>query len=492
MNQTAPLANRTGVAGSGNRRLSIPLVSFNQTVTHILICLALPTATMLADKGGGKPGGGGGGASENLIPPVVPAPVSYLSTQLCWEIQSECSDPNFQGIWVNGVNGRGLAVGHVKRPINSNPDMDDSVWGERIGTINVDVIPGSYGLALDGTGAPVATDTMVDLNGIFSSALTALNSARADGPWRIAYGREINEAGQIACQLLPVDEPRSFDTGSGEEPVPVLMVLGNLLEGTLVPVDASNTSSDQDFVEMDEDGDVLMRDGNVRRFFKFENGSFNEQVLPPSIHFPSFNSADIFSYDTETAENGRFVTDRLFRTVDGDSELLWERRGKDYDNFKFFHLGVSESGSSVYAATYQFIGGQVSFPEIPYRILSSTERIQLTEANANGNPNWTNTSSLSNALTDGEEELILHLYDTTDEYQIYKPNFGARFRIIATDKLEGGNIQNIAISPPWDNTGRSTAHDSGSPATYFGGYVAFSNFFAAENRHDSFILTPQP
>jgi hypothetical protein len=314
-----------------------------------------------------------------------------------------------------------------------------------------------------------------------------------EGPAPEARG--INEVQQIVCVLVPYDQPLSTDM------TPTLLVLANLNDRALIPIDPNNTNPAQNLLEVTELGDVLVLDGNVTRFYEFDNGEFIERLLPNSGGRPSFNTNLDFSYDTETAENGRFVTDRLFRTVDGHEELLWERRGKDYDNFDFIHLGISEN-ESVFTAIDSFEGGQVSFPQIPFHVISPTERIQLTEVNADGRPGWLKRPSLSSAQTEGEEELILHLYDTTDEYQIYKPNFGARHQIVFTDEqtgndipltddLNGGNIRNIVISPPLDNTATTAPYDPDSSGDYFGGYVAFTNWFADEDRHDCFILTPQ-
>lgn len=478
-----------------NHRLSFRLWHCTAKRAPIfLLGLALPL-TASAKKGGN--GGGGDSPPDPVVPVATSQPVDYISTQLQWENAAEFSDPDFKGIWVSGVNSQGIVVGHVKRPLNSRPDLDDSVVPERRAAINVSLQEGAY----------VVDHTMRDLNSLFASALGDLNSSPpATGPWRIAYARGFNEAGHILCLLIPNNQLRTYDTNeaasAGVDPVPGIFVQADLSTLTITPV-SGNTSPDQEVLEMNENGDVLMQDGPTLRFFEFSNGSFSEGLVPASINRPTFNSNRDFSYDSETVENGRFVTDRLFRTVNGVEELLWERRGKDYDHFNFRQLGVADGDGSVFVATYQFLGGQVSFPEIPYHVKSSTERIQLTEVNADGSPAWLNRPSLSSAQTPGEEELILYLYDTTLEYQIYKPNFGARQQIVftdaqggapvlLTDDLNGGNITNIVISPPWDNNATSDPYDPETTytGTYYGGYVAFSNWFSDPDRHDAFILSP--
>ena len=172
------------------------------------------------------------------------------------------------------------------------------------------------------------------------------------------------------------------------------------------------------------------------------------------------------------------------------------------DDFNFFHLGVAESGT-VYVAIDYFEGGQVSFPKVPYHVISPTERTPLVdvnlEGNADGTPRWENAPVLSRALTAGEEEIILRRYGgeiggSTIDYQIYKPNFGARFQIIPSEDYNGGNIRNVVISAPWSDS-ETSPHDPDSSTytgDYYGGLVAYTIRFEAERREDSFILTPMP
>ena len=308
------------------------------------LSLCPPVLAKKGGKGGGGDGGGGGG--ENPVPPIVTAPISYAETHLTWENTADVADPGFQGIWVAGVTSRGIAAGNIKRPPLSDDIPSDDVAAERIGSINAALVPGTDTLARDASGQLIATDTMVDLNGVFAAALASLNTTRkVDAPtekdWRIAYGRRINEAGHLACQLIPFDEARRFANGD-PDPVPSLLVVANLNDGSLTQVNPANTSPDQDFLELNAHGDVLVSDreatGWTTRLYILnpatgpgDEASYTEAGLPDSVTRPSFNSKLDVSYSTEDTENGRFVVDRLFRTVDGNPELIWERRGKDYD-----------------------------------------------------------------------------------------------------------------------------------------------------------------
>ncbi len=452
------------------RRAGIGAVT---SLTPALLMLALCCGRVHSAKPGS--GGGGGTVTELPVPPVVAAPVSYQITQLLWENAVEAADPEFQGIYINGVNSRGLVTGHVKRA----PAVPDTP-GERRGTLNI----GSAG---------EATDTMVDLNALFADALAQLNARRvlqnpAEEPWRIAYGRRINEAGQIACQLLPQSAARSYGTGEGGTPVPSLNVVAHLATGTLIEVDPNNTSPDQEIMEMNENGDLLVMDYNgtawgMKLFvFHAASGTYVNQTaaLPASVNQQSFNTSLQVSYATEVFGRSRSVTDRLFRRTPGVSPdvLLWENAGKDYDYFYWEPLGVAESGSVYAAKSYRpSTGVRIT---TPYHVISPTQRRPLTTGTANGlHAGDQPKPELSRAALAGEEEIAFSDEGASGpELQMYKPKFGARFKLPAMPPLPGGGtriLSNLSISPPHNRTGSTAVYTSGTyTGPYFGGYIAIT------------------
>lgn len=433
-----------------------------------VVMLAFAASNSRAAKPG--PGGGGGTVTELPVPPLVAAPVSYQITEFLWENAAEASDPTFQGIYINGVNSRRLVTGSVRRP----PAIPDTS-GERRGIVNI------------GTNGE-ATDTMVDLNAVFAGALAELNSRRAsripaEEPWRIAYGRRINEAGQIACQLLPQSAARSYGTGEGGTLVPSLNVVGHLTTRTLIEVDPNNTSPDQDIMEMNENGDLLVRDYNgsawVSKLFVFHagTGSYVNQTsaLPASVNPPSFNTSLQISYTTEILGTRRSATDRLFLRTPGVSPdaLLWENAGKDYDNFYWELLGVAESGSTYAAKSYRNSSTGLRMT-IPYQVLSPTQRRPLTTATAYGFHSLDRPSpELSRAPIAGEEEIAFSTEGTSGpELQLYKPKFGARFTVPGAF---ANTLSNLCISPPHNPAGNTTASSGGTyTGTYYGGYIALT------------------
>jgi len=188
-----------------------PIERQSSILRHIalaLTILVLPFSTnTLAGKGGvkGKPGGSGGNSGGPVPPLLEEPPITYQTTELRWH---EDEDPNFQGLWVEDVNSQGLVVGWVRRPAEPGTN------GFRHAVINL----GASGQA---------TDTMIDLNDRFAESLANLNTERhavdpEERPWRIAYARAINDAGEIACQLIPLDEPmRTSDEPVGDTAPPV-------------------------------------------------------------------------------------------------------------------------------------------------------------------------------------------------------------------------------------------------------------------------------
>lgn len=469
--------------------------------------LAISISIASAGKGGGgKPRGedGGDGILEHSVPPVVPPPVGYLNTKLWWpeEIDPETGDfyPTFQGINVYSINSRGLAVGCVKlSPPEGSPERS---YGERRGVINL----GSNG---------EATDTLVDLNLVFADALTNLNTIRAsgpwhDGPWRIAYGQQINEAGQIGCTLIPDSEVVAAHTELaatlGIDPVPRLLAMADLEDMTLLPVEPGNTSPDQDIMDLNQAGDLLVRDraAHIARLYVFHpdnpvtptvDAGYLEYSLPEyTPGAVTFNSSLQVTWDETVTGKGRSVSELLYRsslTTDGEEyfwmdDLLWQREGKDYDYMYFSHTyGVAEDGS-VYTAAGGF------GTSIPYHVISPTERTPLTDVNATGvwNDGMSHYRSLSKAQTSGEEEILLHLCETTGDYQIYKPNFGARFVLpLAPHTLIWASIS----PPPIDDGQQSAPYDQGYTGDYLGGYIVYMDCLdthTSGSRANSYILTP--
>lgn len=438
----------------------------------LLACLGL-WAPVHAKKGGGGGGGDpGGGVVENPVPLVVASPVNYDSTELRWP------EVGHQGIWLNSINSQGLAVGFVKRPpLEGSPE---GTPGERRGVINLD------------PATREATDTMVDLNVLFSASLAVLNAGRTDGPWRIAYARAFNEAGLIGCQLIPWDAARSYNTSeaaaAGVAPVPTLLAVADLQRAepdAMIVVDPDNTSPEQELYQMNEHGDVLLWDGErddltyiyrVHRLGTDTAGDwiYEELSVPPvNAGTPaSFNSSLQFLF-YEHSGSTRSRTSRLYQysLASGDQTLLTESgdplfsaNGIAEDNTAYAH-GQSTSGKG---------NNRVTLSR-PYHIISPTERTPLTFSSG-WIFNW--VRGLSRAATSGEEEVFIQLYDT-GEYQVYKPNFGARFVLPIAPRSLGW----AGISPPYDAQGVSSAGE------YFGGYVAYSTNDAV-NR--SYVLTPVP
>ena len=439
-----------------------------QGCSILLLSVALPMTAAAKKGGNGGGGGGSGGGGENPVPQLVAAPVDYVETELRWH---EDTDPDFGGIFAAWINNQGLAVTWIKRPHPTDVER----WGIRVGGINLDLATGE------------TTDTLVDLSEVFGLSVAALNVARTDGPWRIAYGREINDAGLIACQLIPENEPRLF-----ERAVPCLLAVADLSRrGTgnaLVLVNAASTDPDQDFWQLNEGGDVLVISpndfaSNIRVFRRDLDASGNPFYTPLetpalgiSLNRPSFNSSRNLSFSERVGNAVNSQESFLFQNSldSGTESLLW--RSKD----PLFYAVATAEDNTAYAVSFRNVktgkgkNATTATVSTPYHVISATERTPLT--NESAILRW--RGSVSHAPVTGEEEVVLEL-EASGEYQIYKPNFGARFVLPITP----GNLLYIGISPPYDPLAVT------SPESYSGGYVVYNTTDAIRR---AFILTPQP
>ena len=448
---------------------------FSATLVASILC----SPAALAKKGGNGGGGNGGGddgGGGSAVPQVVTSPVTYTETELRWEDDGEFNDPDFQGIYVNFVNRVGLASGFVMLP------APEGVYGERRAVVNVD--PATGGTA----------DTMVDLNSVFATELAALNSDRTDGPWRLAYGRGINDAGMIGCQLVPATEPTSLNSSQaaaeGVAPVPVLQVVVDLNGAgvnRLVVLDPLNTSPDQSIMQVNENGDVITADGvdGVYNFDIFRReidgagaASYAKIALPAiSGGLPSFNSSREVSYvEDDTGAGTSTLVHYLADT--GDSSVLWE-----VNDGTLGMRGIAEDGSAYALHSYSVTSGRgknktTTNYSIPHHVISSTERVQLTEQNAELPNGFRN---VSRAAISGEEEVLIRI--SSGEYQLYKPNFGARFVL----PIDPWNVSAGFIAPPFDTSATTTSAED-----YNAGYIAYSSNPLLTGIYRSYILTPQP
>ncbi|MDF1712815.1 MAG: hypothetical protein P1U90_11300 [Akkermansiaceae bacterium] len=343
-----------------------------------------------------------------------------------------------------------------------------------------------------------------------------MNITRTDGPWRIAYGRELNEAGQIVCRLIPDDQVRAYSTTEaakyeGVEAVPSLFAVADIYDLSLTVLDGGvgydETHPNRNCKGLNQAGDVYLQAsipevGNTEDLFTNEGGTYllANAVLPSPFDFQlTFNSSPDFGYSVRTPAKGQNETVTLTRRVSGGDEALWSYTSKSYARFS--PLGISEVGGSVYTTTV-FPGER----EIPYHVKSTTERIRIADADCSGAIKWNGRPSLSQALIEGEEELILLDYETNPnaaEYYIYKPNFAARHRIVfsdpltgevdvpLTDSVKGGFTGQVVISAPLDGTGTTDPYLEGSPysGTYFGGYVVFTTSLN-DQYLESYLLKP--
>ena len=447
---------------------------FATALVASLACTPIALAKKSGNGGGGN-GGGDDGGSGSTVPPLVEAPVSYVVTELRWENEAEFNDPDFQGIFVNFVNRYGLTAGYVMLPAPEGLD------GERRAVVNVDPVTGE------------TTDTMIDLNSLFAPELAALNASRADGPWRLAYGRGINDAGMIGCQLVPADEPTSLNSSEaaaeGTTPVPILQVVVDLNgagANRLVVLDSLNTSPDQYIMQLNENGDVVTAEGadGVYDFdiFRRETDgtgavSYAQIPLPPvSGGLPSFNSSREVSYVEDDAGAGTSTLVHYLADT-GDSSVLWEVSGETLGM-----RGVAEDGTAYALRSFSVTSTRgkkttTTNYSIPYHVLSPTERIPLTEENAELPNGFRN---VSRAAISGEEEVLIRVYGGS--YQLYKPNFGARFTL----PIDPWNVSAGFIAPPFDSGAPST------PDTYNAGYIAYSSNPLLTGLYRSYLLTPQP
>ena len=429
--------------------------------TSIILLLASAT---FAKKGGGG-GGGGDGGTINPVPAEIAPPVSYTVTELRWH---EDTDPNFGGIWTAWVNQLGIAAGWVRRPHPTNPEQ----LGVRTGVINIDITTGA------------ATDTLVELDLVFSTALAVLNATRSDGPWRIAYGRGgITDDGLIGCQLIPANEPRLV-----EDTIPCLLAVGDLSKRgaddalTLLTLE----SGDLDFTQLNQNGDALVATNNGSTidtlFLRDTDVSGWVSYIPvaiPSVDYyygrPTINSAGTVTF-SETTNQPNESSLYQYPAVSGSQSLLW-RSG----NPSFYSVATAEDHSAYVVATKSITTGKgrhatTSAYLIPYHVISETERTPLTDYESEGSAVIRGHWNVSGAPLSGEEEIVLESVES-GVYQIYKPNLGARFEL----PIAPGIARWVGVSPPYND------HLVSTPESYNGGYVVFTTNDAAPQ---GFILTP--
>lgn len=417
-----------------------------------------------------KKGGGGGGAPTDPppalgVPVAVTAPVDYVKTELRWPGSADANgdeslfddrQPGYLATVVEGINGQGRAVGYVKTASTF-----------RYGVVS----------ALNSQGG--TSDLLLDLNDIFSSP----------AGWRIAYAFDINDAGLIVCQLIPATDPYRM-TGSQ-----ALLAIADLASTTLTLVEPANDSPEQYVLEMNENGDLLVR-GSVLAgtagLTEFEHyvyerqadGSYLRHNLPglgtPGVTDwnPSFNnSLQVASSDAPERSN-------LFRwDLDASGtytpNLLWEGYTKGRDPDDFFVRGITNQQTdggppAVYASLY---GGKAE-PSGVYRV-TETERQLIAPYPYVGSPGP--LRNMSRAEYGREEILLLDTESGDYLYQIYQPEFGLRFRLPADIVVQPFQIHEAMISSPNGPIG---------PDNYHGGYIAYHVYAPEGTAVQSFVLTP--
>lgn len=455
--------------------------------------LALATTALAAPPEGKGGGNGGGGDAEptdpeltiNPVPNLLDPPIAYTRSELRWEGDldgngvADETEPSFRGVSLRGVNSQGFVVGTVASgPEEVDAGVDD---GWRTGFINFD--PNMNQL----------TEAVHDMNRVFAVGLADLNArlglTEESEKWRVAWALSINEAHLITCLLLPGKIAYRFR--GREEATPCLLAVANLAcrtEVGSVMVVPTNDSPYQDFLDLNEFGDVLVHthdpatDTYESRLFRIDDpdapsGYLEQDELPlPGLfswgeNGPSFNNAlevlfRRFGDDSSTQQLIRYSA------VDLTEDILLEGGA---DTFTFLPNGIAADGTA-YVTVYEWVGKGKNKTRVatPYHVVSAAERTPLTDPAADGSAVIENfVWNLSSNTEPGEQEVVLKI-EGTGEYQMYKPNFGARFTL--ADIAPGIASQYIKVSPP--------AVDNG---TYAAGYIGYTTTAIPAK---AWILTP--
>ena len=494
------------------------------TTTFLLFSgLALPSA--LAKKPGGKPGGGG--VTVNPVPDVAPTPpVTYTRTEITWPNDIDPTTgkyvAGFEGCRILDVNNRGIAVGTVQRPKPVDAPADWLAFA--YGVVNV-MLDDQNSIEVDAEGRPVASDTWVGLNDLFSVALDYLNTSRSDGPWRIRIGWQINDAGLIACELLPADQDRqlsrSWAAYYGRDTTPQLigvLDLAHLADPNADPtqaltlVDPANTDPDQDLNQLTSAGHLQVYNayvdvadtvlGAYNDVYQFDGGSFSYERITPSEDYPYLDTSMDNHYDLRSffsinsslqtihrdVNQGDFSPEIYRGAVGGSSELWWASA-----NPVLRPMEIAEDGTLYVLAQSTVTKGRdkgLKQDQI-YHLLSPTERTPLVDPEVDGSAAWVaNPWRSVSSAPDGEEE-ILFQSTKTGELQIYKPNYGSRF-VLDLQLPEGSTLQGYWDGPWISNPLNQGGGIESSPSGYYGGYIAYNTEFGQEsvNFLRTYILTP--
>lgn len=489
MKRTIPLVKRAGASGS--------------TIALALVFGAsLAIAPLTSAKG--KPGGGGGGEDPpdpgitiNPVPDLVDPPIGYTETEIVWNGDDngdgilDVDEVGWEGITFNGINNQGLVAAFV-----GLPPRDESGQSWRLGAINLDPVTGAV------------TDELTDLDEIFAAALTALNTSRADGPWRIAYGRSVNDMGLVALQLIPESAPILIHDGT------CLLAVGDLSRRSdpdAVMAIPLNTNGFNDHFRLTAAGSALVRerqpDGSeLIRVFPLaekpngEVGYFLEYEMPvPPVDgyaFPGIKDSDAgeffpeFVYRRTVYPNGSgyiFQVVKYTYSCDFDqagnrlNEAAEETILQELENVPFVNAGFGTSGTTYGNIRWsETIGkgknAQTISGWIPYHFVNPTEWTPLAAPGVSAElPEgmW----SVSDAQFPGEEEVVIEFVDT-GEVALFKPNFGARFLLPITPGID----RYVLLSSPVDPAGITTG-----AADYAAGYVGYGTDAEPDR---AFVLTP--
>lgn len=487
----------------------------------LITSLALPTANAKPGKGNG---GGGDDPSDpgltiNPMPDLVSAPITYTLTEITWPYDKDSSGNyvnGFEGSRLNDVNNSGVGVGDVLRPKPAGAPADWLAF--RYGVVNV-ALDSDGAVVLDSDGRPESSATWVDLNDILSEELFELNALRGDGPWRIATGEAITNAGLVACRLIPADQDawysRYWTAYYGRTATPTLLAvadLARLADSTADPVltliDPFSADPDQDVTMLTEAGHVLVynsitdsndeRVANAPDIFEFDPVAFSYQRVTPSANYPFVNDVSSpgltinssLQLSFRDVNEGSFSREIYRGSIGGTDDLWWAS-----DNPLLRPQQIAEDGTLYVEAQTTVTKGRNKGQKRNqiYHLLSPTERTPLSDPEVDGNTYLVGQPfhSVSSA-PGGEEEVIFGTVN--DGIQIYKPNFESRFALDlqlpqgATFYGGEGNSSGPFISGPY-NQGVGV---QSSPGEYYGGYVAYYVTREADsvNFLRAYILTP--
>ena len=448
--------------------------------------LLATTISTFAKKPGSGGGGGGGdpdpGITINPVPDLMTTPpVTYTTTELhsSGDLNengiSDESEATFGGIGVVGVNNQGVAAGTIYWPTSTDPSSDE----KRIGVVRLDP----------------TSSSVTPADALFATSLQALNQQRpaTEEDWRIAYAGRINDAGLIACRLVPFSTSRRIERNEaielGIEPTPVLYAVADLTRRyepdalMLVPI---STSPDGDYLDLNELGDVLMFDHDqdtntylTRLFPLAENsgGSLgyhieNEIPVPVLTSWPtnrqSFNAARELTFrriDTSW---------KLYRysALVGHEELMFD----GIDLSSFFPNGIANDGTAFISATEFVTTGkgrnrQTTVLAYPYHIISPTVRTPLTDPAEDGNASIPHFAwCVPRRGLPGEVEVLIQIEDTLEHQNLQAeprrplPDPRRRHRLLADHQPAHRPVGHHPLDP-----------DTGT-GTYAAGFISYTIF----------------